>query len=567
MGKWKGLRGRLVCVPLGLSLAACTGVGSSGPLQQQAPNTGGSGGAGGTGSAGTATSCQDSMGVAIPKRLVRLSYAQLAHGAEALLGAPAGAAVAATKVVPGERDFQPLFNEGPQISTVVLPKTMQLTEAAATAGPVAPACATGDDACTQQALLALAQKAYRRPLTADEQASLSQLYAALKTHGNTSEQAATFAAQGIMLAAPALYRTELGDPADATGRLTPYEIASQLAYFLSNAPPDGALLEAAANGALATDAGVRAEVDRLLQTPPVRANLQQAMLAYFEAKKVLVDVKDGGLFPEYTQGLRLSMLRETELFIEDTLFGSKLSDLLTSRRSFVNKVLAPIYGVAYPGPATDLDDVFLPVELPAEQRAGLLTRAAFLATRSRTDDTSVVARGLFVNATVLCAEQPPEPPSSVLGEVGKQLEDKTTTQKQKAEARAASGTCGSCHQFFDAYGLALESYDAIGRYRTSYANFPDTPAIDTNATLPAVVGGAQVKSVFELVDVVTQNGRFSHCMASNLMRYALSDDSLLPGEDCSVVKLNERFRATDQSFASLIREIAVAPTTITRVAQ
>jgi hypothetical protein len=71
--------------------------------------------------------------------------------------------------------------------------------------------------------------------------------------------------------------------------------------------------------------------------------------------------------------------------------------------------------------------------------------------------------------------------------------------------------------------------------------------------------------VFELVDVVTQNGRFSQCMAANLMRYALSDDSLLPSEDCNVLSVNERFRATDQSFTSLIREIAVAPTTTTRV--
>lgn len=568
MGQWKRLCGGLAWLPLGYALAACNAASGSGNSpNQQPPGGGGSAGSGGGGSVGTASCEDDGMGVAIPKRLVRLSYAQLASGVEAVLGAPARAAVDATKVATGERDFQPLFKEGPQISSAVLPKTIQLVEAAANAGPVTGACAVGDDACAQQALLGLAQKAYRRPLSADEQTSLTQLYTELKAHGNTTEQAASYATQGILLAAPALYRTELGDPAAPTSRLTPYELASQISYFLSNGPPDATLLEAAASGALATDDGVRAQVDRLLQTPLVRENLKLAMLAYFELDNVLVDVKDGMLYPEFTEGLRLSMLRESELFLQETLFGSKLSDLLSSRKAYVNKVLAPVYGVAYPGPASDLEDVFLPVELPADQRAGLLTRGAILAMRSRPDDTSVVSRGLFINATMLCAEQPPEPPASVLGDVGAQLEDKTTTQRDKAQARATTSPCSGCHQYFDGYGLALESYDAIGRYRTSYAGFPGMPAIDTTATLPAAIGGAQVKNVFELVDVISNNGRFSHCMASNLMRYALSDDSLLPSEDCGVVKLNERFRAGDQSFASLLREVAVAPTTTMRVAQ
>jgi hypothetical protein len=92
------------------------------------------------------------------------------------------------------------------------------------------------------------------------------------------------------------------------------------------------------------------------------------------------------------------------------------------------------------------------------------------------------------------------------------------------------------------------------------------PAIDTSATLPAVAGGAAIKNVFELVQAVTENGRFSHCVTANLMRYVLADASLLPSEDCSVTKINTAFRATDQSFSSLVKEIAVAQTVSTRVA-
>lgn len=560
----------LLSLPL-LASVACTaeipaGGGTAGSGGSATGPTGGSGGSAGT-VIGTESCDDDGLGVAIPKRLVRLSYSQLANGVSAALGAEARTAVDATGVAPKaqDREFQPLFSEGPQISTAVLPKTMQMVKAAAGTVTAAPGCTAGDEACAQQFLLTLAQKVYRRPLTAEEQKSIQDFYAELKSHGDTVEQAVSYGVKGILLAAPGLYRTEFG-PAGG-GRLEAAEIASQLSYFLSDGPPDADLLAAAAGGGLATEAGVREQVERLLATQPVRDNLKQVMLAYFQVGNVFADVKDPALYPEYTGGLRASMYTENERFIGDVLWNGKVGDLLTSRKAFVNKVIAPIYGVTYPGPATDLEDVFLPVELPQEQRAGLITRGAMLAMRSRPDDTSVVSRGLFVNATMLCAQQPPEPPSSVLSQVGQQLNDKTATQRQKADFRGMTSPCKGCHAFFDPYGLVLENYDAIGRYRTNYTNFPGSPVIDTSGTLPEVAGGTAIKNVFELVQAVTENGRFSHCVAANLMRYVLADASILPSEDCAIKKANTAFRATDQTFSSLIKEIAVSQTVSMRVAQ
>lgn len=533
------------------------------------PNGPGSGGSGGSGTTGTASCDDDDMGVAIPRRLVRLTYSQLANGVSALLGETARSAVDATNVVPSpsERKFQPLFTEGERISTAVFPKTRQLAKAAADTVTAAPGCTAGDDACAQQYLLTLAEKAYRRPLTADEKTSITDLFAELKAHGNSTEVAVSFGVKGILLAAPALYRTEFGPANGQGGRLEPHEIASQISYFLSDGPPDDALMAAAANGALATDEGVREQVDRLLQTPAVRENLKQVMLAYFQIGNIFADIKDPELYPEYTTGLKNSMYTENDRFVMDVLWNGKVDDLLSSRKAFVNKVIAPLYGVTYPGPATDLEDVFLPVELPADERAGLLTRGAMLAMRSRPEDTSVVSRGLFINATMLCATQPAEPPASVLDQVDQQLADKTQTQRQKAEYRAQTSPCGGCHAFFDPYGLVLENYDAIGRFRTNYTGFPNTPVIDTTTTLPEEAGGIQVANVFEFVQAVTENGRFTHCVTANLMRYALADASLLTSEDCAISKTNTAFRATDQTFASLVKEVAVARTISTRVAQ
>jgi hypothetical protein len=549
-----------------LALFACTA-----EIPQRDGNgnhSGGTGpGTGGTGSVGTEV-CANGTSAPVPKRLVRLSYSQLANGVSATLGATARAAIDETGVIPSARDreFQPLFTEGTQVSTAVFPKTMQLAQAAAASITTAPNCASGDDACAQQYLLTLGQQLYRRPLTTEEQASIRELYTQLKSHGNSVDQAVTYSVKGMLLAPAALYRTEFG-PAGSSGRLEPLEIASQLSYFLSDGPPDADLLSAAANGTLATEGGVRQQIDRLLATPAVRENLKQVMLAYFQVGNIFADVKDPALYPEYTTGLKNSMYTENEKFLFDVLFSGKLDELLTSRKAFVNKVLAPIYGVAYPGPSTDLDDVFLQVDLPAEQRAGVLTRGAVLAMRSRPDETSVVSRGLFINATMLCAEQPPEPPASVLDLVDKQLNDKTSTQRQKADFRGQTNPCSGCHAFFDPYGLVLENYDAIGRFRTNYTTSPGAPVIDTSATLPPVAGGTPIKNVFELVKAVTENGRFSQCVAANLMRYALADASLLSSEDCAVRNANTAFRTTDQSFSSLIKEVAVVKTVSERVAQ
>jgi hypothetical protein len=186
--------------------------------------------------------------------------------------------------------------------------------------------------------------------------------------------------------------------------------------------------------------------------------------------------------------------------------------------------------------------------------------------RARPEDTSVVSRGLFINATMLCATQPPEPPANVLDQVDEQLANTTQTQREKAAHRASNQTCGACHQYFDPYGLVLESYDAIGRYRTNYAAFPGQPVIDTSTTLPEVAGGVAIANVFEFVQAVSDNGRFTHCVAANVMRYALADASLLQSEDCAISGVNAAFRATDQSFSSLVKEVAVAQTLSQRVA-
>src|SRR5262249_14138260 len=155
----------------------------------------------------------------------------------------------------------------------------------------------------------------------------------------------------------------------------------------------------------------------------------------------------------------------TQKFIESHLWTGKVGEMLTTHSFFVDENLAKLYGVTYPGaPGSG----FLPFEFTDGQRTGILNEPSILSIRARTDNTSVVSRGLYVNSNVLCNQTPPPPPASVAQQVAAQKADNTLTERQKSDFRRMTSPCSGCHGGFDQYGLVLETYDGIGRFRSTY---------------------------------------------------------------------------------------------------
>ena len=551
-----------------LAVFGCTSLIQGTGYDNNSPGSGGSGagnttGNGGSTSNGGQSNDCDAPSKPIGQRLVRLTFEQYDNSIAQLLG-PTVLGTSAED--PRRREFQALFVEGDLINTQIFQKTVQLGETASntmTAGfPTITGCpaANPDDACATKFILHFAEQAYRRPLTTDEQTSLTQLYTDTKGILGTVQDAVRETTLGVLTAPEVLYRTEFGkagaDPKKAT--LDGYEVASSLSYFLLNAPPDAGLLAAAAAGKLTDADGIGKEVDRLLALDSVKQNLTAVMVAYYGLKGLDGTIKDPGLFPDYTVGVRNSMYNETQLFLQDTLWKGKLDDLMTSRKTYVNDTLAKFYGVTYPA-ASGTD--FLPFEFPVGQRAGILTHGSILSVHARTNTTSVVSRGLFINGAVLCVQSPPPPPSSVQAQVQAQLADMTATERDKAHYRDTTKPCNSCHVGFDPYGLVLENYDSIGRIRSMYSN---GVAIDTTGVLPPGAGGGTVPDVTGFVNQVTQNEVFSKCMTSNVMKYALADASYVDAQDCNVKNIHDGFQATGKSFPELIRQIAVSSLISTR---
>jgi hypothetical protein len=345
------------------------------------------------------------------------------------------------------------------------------------------------------------------------------------------------------------------------GAVSPYELASEVSYFLTDGPPDAMLLAAAASNALSTPAQVSAQVDRLLATPAARTNLHAAMFGYFAIPNIEAIVIDTNVFTTWNDGLRNSMEHETDLFLQDTLWNGKVTDLLTSKTSFINATLAPFYGA--PMPTTPDADGFGKVTLPST-RAGILTQGGFLVARARPMAGSVVGRGLLVNAAFLCATNPAFPANlaATIDMVQTMLADQT--ERAKSDYRRMTSPCSGCHPGFDPYGLALENYDGIGKYRmVDDKNRP----IDAAVALPPLAGGAMVNGAVELGQALAQGGAFANCIAKNLFNFALAETPSTPlaTNACAVRNVSDAFTASgDGTFSSLVRSIAISSTLATR---
>ncbi len=263
-------------------------------------------------------------------------------------------------------------------------------------------------------------------------------------------------------------------------------------------------------------------------------------------------------FPLYSSVLAADLGVESRRFLDDALWSGNLTDLLLSRRAFLNTNLATmIYMVAPPPGATPTN--FVQTTLPADKRSGLLTNAALLTSRPHVQaDNLVVPRGLLVSTVLLCM---PHPGPDMPGSAGF---DRQTTARQQVAMRAAVPVCSACHAQFDPYGLALENYDDFGRYRTvDEAGRP----VDAHTTLPAAVGGGAVANGVELAQKLAASPAFTNCMANVLLRYAMVDPATsvevpLPAQQagCATADVVQRYQSgSGKTFTDLVRATATTP--------
>jgi hypothetical protein len=410
-----------------------------------------------------------------------------------------------------------------------------------------------DAACAQSFIERLASRAYRRPLDQTDRAALAKLYA-VGAQTSTAD-GVRLVIEGVLQSPSFLYRTELGSNA-APGKpvvLTPYELASALSFFLLNSIPDEALWAAAQNGSLGTDAGFTRELTRLMGDPRVRANLGKVFLKWMGLGGGVSTELPSDQYPEYDDNLKASLAEEATRFFDDLLAnGGSISDLLTSKKTFVDQRLAALYGVAYPGGTG-----FVPVTLPADQRSGILTQAGRIVTKSY--GQVVVHRGKSIKVGLLCGVIPAPPPG-----INTMIppSEANLSNRQLAMMRMADSVCGPCHSQMDPLGLAFENYDALGRYSAKDAQ--GNP-VDASATIAGTDVDGTVKNAVDLGQRLVGSADMRVCLETNMQAYALGRDVPSTADQCEQQNIDQQVKASGGKLLDMMRAIAAAPGFRTRV--
>jgi hypothetical protein len=435
---------------------------------------------------------------------------------------------------------------------------------------VGPCATTGVDhlGCLEDFVRTFGRHVHRRPLTDAEVAFYRD---EVFQPATGLDPAAVRDVVTVMLLSPwFLYQVENeGTPVD--GRedlfaLSPHELAQRLAFHLWNGPPDAQLMEAADSGALATDAGYQAEVDRLLADPRARASLDRFFAEWldFDDLAPLAALADAPQYQAFLDGfVPTPELRER--VIEDSLDlvrhivweeNGTLDDLFLSELAFAKTTdVASLYGgipLWQEGAA--------PAPLPPGERAGLLTRPAMLASGSHLTHSTL--RGRDVRRRVLCDELP-APPANAMDNLPEL--DPELGERARMDALTGSGSCAACHAQMNPIGYTLEGYDALGRLRSQELVFDAQGAVlaelplDTSAAVAITADDtALVDGGIALSEQVVASGKPHACFARHYFRFtfARKEDDAIDG--CMLEGARSALRESG-SVADVLRAFVMSP--------
>ena len=404
-------------------------------------------------------------------------------------------------------------------------------------------------ACQERILSSLARRAYRRPVTPRETASLMRFVDLAKSDGHSNEQGLELAIQAMLVSPNFIFRIEHDanptDPAEVH-QISEVDLASRLSYFLWSSMPDDALLGLAESGRLRAPGTLRREIARMLADPRSGALASNFAGQWLETRNLDVVEPDTRKFPEWNAELREAMKAETTLFFDHILKENRsISEFLNANYTFLNERLAKFYGVAgVAGP--EFRRVELAAGPAADQRGGVLSHAGVLTVSSYSNRTSPVIRGKYVLSNILGSPPPPPPPD--VPNLDEAAVGTSGSMRQQLEKHRENATCASCHSRMDPLGFGLENYDAIGKWRTKDGNF----AVDSSGTLP---DGKTFSSPAEMRAILTsQLPQFSRTLTEKMMTYALGR-GLKAYDRRTVDNINDTLGAEGYRFQTLIQQI------------
>ena len=317
------------------------------------------------------------------------------------------------------------------------------------------------EADAERILRDFARRAFRRSVTDDDVKPFLALVKAKLAAKQSFEQAVRVGLKAVLVSPDFLFLRE------KPGKLDDFALASRLSYFLWSSMPDEELLTLAEQGKLTQPETLRGQVERMLKHPKAAAFTENFVGQWLGLRDIDATEPSHLLYPEFDDMLKVSMVRETELFFDEVLKNDlSLTNFVASDFTMLNGRLAKHYGI--PGvDGLEFRKVALP---PGSHRGGVLTMASVLKVTANGTTTSPVLRGAWVLDRIL-GTPPPKPPADVPA-IEPDIRGATTIREQLAKHRQIA-SCASCHVKIDPPGFALESFDVIGGWRDHYRTTGD----------------------------------------------------------------------------------------------
>ncbi len=360
-----------------------------------------------------------------------------------------------------------------------------------------------------------AERAWRRPVAEVELEPYLSAFQAEREFGESVASAYQVALLGVLTSRNFTYIVE--GESEPRERLTDWELASRLSYFLWSSMPDESLYAAARDGSL-TEGGLASQVDRMLADRKIERFIEDFPRQWLQLHRLGMFPPDSKLYPKYDVWLEASMHEEVvqyfrQLFVQN----ESIDQLIASDWTMANPRLCEFYGLPEPKTAG-----FQRVTLrPEDHRGGLLTSGAILGLTSDGTRHRPVHRGVWVSEAIF-GKTPPPPPANVDPIEPNPPESPKATIRQKIEAHANDANCAACHRNIDPLGLAFDQFDAIGQWRTHERveqGTGDDPPVNASGTMPDGRTFANAEEFKQLL--LEDRDRFLRAFVEHLCTYGL----------------------------------------------
>jgi hypothetical protein len=320
----------------------------------------------------------------------------------------------------------------------------------------------------QRLLAGFIPRAFRHPVKDEDIAPFVALVHRWLEDGVEFEQAMRAGYKAVLTSPGFLYQQGGKPMAPGKPELSQAELAERLSFFLWNSLPDATLRDKAAQTKLSDARFLSAQVERMLRDPRSERFLESFLGQWLDLRQIDFTAPDSELYPEYTELLHTSLLAETKAFMRELMEADlSVSNVIHSDFVMLNDQLARHYGI--PG----VTGIHLrKVSLPADSvRGGVLTQGSVLKITANGTTTSPVVRGKWVLERIM--GYTPDPPPPGIPAIEPDIRGATTV-RQQLEQHRSNTSCASCHMKIDPPGVALESFDVIGGWRSHYRALTST---------------------------------------------------------------------------------------------